>query len=86
MPGVGVNTVSLASGDICLLEEWTSNVNSTLTSNSVWSWVRQPQRHCSFFMMPTAMKLYLGRECLGATGDLSWVGCQWRMTQDQVGL
>jgi len=24
--------------------------------------------------MPTAMKLYLGRECLGGTGDLSWAG------------
>jgi hypothetical protein len=23
---------------------------------------------------------------LGGTGDSSWVGCQWRMTQDQAGL
>jgi len=36
--------------------------------------------------MPTAMKLYLGRECLGGTGDSPWVGCRWWMTQDQAGL
>jgi len=24
--------------------------------------------------------------CLGGTGDSSWVGCRWRMTQDQAGL
>ena len=36
--------------------------------------------HCSFYVMPTAMKLDLGRECLCGTGDLSWVGYRWRMT------
>jgi hypothetical protein len=34
--------VSLASGDVLLLEEWTSDLSSELTSNSVWRWARQP--------------------------------------------
>jgi hypothetical protein len=34
-----------------LLEEWASDFNSELTSNSVCSWARQPQRYCSYFVM-----------------------------------
>jgi hypothetical protein len=84
--GMVEKSVSIVNCGFVVSEEWTFNLTSELTSNFVWSWARQPQRHCSFYMMPMAMKHYLGHDCLNGIGDSCRAQCQWRMTQDQVGL
>jgi hypothetical protein len=44
---VAENPTSIVSCRFVLWEECIFNLNSELTSNFVWSWARQPQRHFS---------------------------------------
>jgi hypothetical protein len=84
--GAAEKSLSIVSRGFVLWEAWTFNLNSELTSNFVSSSARQPRRHCSFYVTPTAMKLYLGRECLSGTSDSCREGYRWRTTQDRAGL